>query len=214
MTALAADGRVLICQRAFLEIEHDCTYDFISFDVDTIEQRRAQLYYDHARQQVLAAVDWNFARALASVAEIEAQTERDRPYAFALPPGCIAVRAVEPRYARWQRVGQQLHASCRDVEIIRYTDDVVETARFTADFEACLVKLLAHYFAPGFTASQNRAQIKWQEFQDAIEEASLNNGYEQKGDDAYEHLDGEDVYTDLAGAPGRYGGYHRYGGSS
>lgn len=208
MSLSGPDGRVQLCQRAFLEIEHDCTRTFTSFDVDTKERDRARLYYDQARQTVLRAVDWNFAREISVPQLLTGETtEDDFPYVYNLPPSFIAMRATDPRRARWRVTGQRLHADCDDITKVRFTRDETNPGAFSPEFKNALVKLLAHHFAPGFTRSQNRAAIKLEEYEAAIEAAALSEGLEAHGRDAFEHDWAGGVYHNLSRPPGGYYGF-------
>lgn len=123
-----------ICNRALAVIGHDRT--IASMGETTTEGRLCAKFYPAARDNVLAAYDWEFAAV-----ETEVQL-LDETTAWAIPAGCVKVVAVtdpDGRVLRTVRRGTNLLITKTGAETarVRYTSNAIDS------FEAALPHLVA-----------------------------------------------------------------------
>lgn len=203
---LAPSGEVRVVNRAFQAVEHLRRLD--SLDDGSPEADAANLHLPAAIAQVLEAVDWNFARKYSKIyAASGITTHPARPHAFILPADCIRVREiVEPTGLAWERQDRVIAANDAGPILIAYTAQAGDATRWPPNFEAAVVKLLAHYLAPGFTRSANRAEILMTQAQQLMEAAAAAEGREQSEGQAFTDEDGRGDVVGWLSAPIGYRG--------
>ena len=123
-----------ICNRALAVIGHDRT--IASMSETSTEGQLCAKFYPAARDNVLAAYDWDFAAVDAEVSLADETTS------WAIPAGCVKVVAVtdpDGRVLRTVRRGTNLIISRTGAEraTVRYTSNAI------ASFEAALPHLVA-----------------------------------------------------------------------
>ena len=137
-----------------------------SLTEESAEAKQINLWYDFARQQCLAALDWNFARKRATLT-----TDADDPpsfdwnFRYQFPVDALAIRKlVNPVSKTDDAVPFELETNeagttktiVTDMEdaIAVYTFDLTNTAMFSPLFVNAFSFLLAHYIALTLTGKK------------------------------------------------------------
>lgn len=200
---LGLSSEISICQRAMAAAEHDLPFAGFTDPADGAFMR---LHYDAARQHILEALDWSFARrwrVLEAVTGIVGPPLM--PNAFPVPPDVARIRLVEdPRETRWQVAGRHVFCDQVDPITVRYTALADNPGEWPESYAAVVVAYLGGLIAPRFSRSQNRTQILFDRAQDLLDQAAAVESREQSDQPAYEWVDGFDPGLSL-GAPAGYG---------
>jgi hypothetical protein len=199
--ALGLSSEISICQRAMAAAEHDLP--FAGF-TDPADGAFMLLHYHAARQHVLEALDWSFARRWAVLEQVTGLTGPVlMPYGFPVPPDVIRIRLVDdPRSARWVVSGRHVFADCEGPLRVRYTAQADNPGDWPEGFASCVVAYLGGLIAPRFTRSQNRATILFERFQDLLDAAAAAEAREQSAQPAWDWDDGTDPAAGLGAAAG------------
>ncbi|MEM6577959.1 MAG: hypothetical protein AAF678_05660 [Pseudomonadota bacterium] len=195
------DLQTRLVNLAFSMIEHDAR--LTSLDDDGSDADRARQAWPVAFGECLEALDWAFARRIGITSPISGvPTNPDKPFASALPGDCVRVRRVtNPTSVSWRVYGREIHADCDGQLTITFTVSPPSTAGFSGGFQAAMVPLLAYYLAPGFTRSQNRAEIYFRKYGEKLDAAALVEAQEN-GDDSAFDFDGSAGLTTLTSPAG------------
>jgi len=148
---------IALCSRALLKIGGDT---IISFDEGTAEAEIAANLYPTARDALLSAHPWSFARAQARLARLTAEPTADFAFAFQLPADLLrAVSAGGPDRGRglcFRVAERRLHADAPEV-VLTYVFRPDE-ADFPPFFDQALIARLAAEFCIPLTGSTSRAE--------------------------------------------------------
>lgn len=137
--------------------------------------KQANLWYHFAREQALAANDWNFARKRLALAVHADDAPLEWTFRYQYPSDCIAARFVEnPLGAAALPVPYQIEVSDdgttksvltdTDDAVLIYTFDQNLTALFSPFFVLMLSYLLAAYMAFSVTGKRTLADSMFQLF--------------------------------------------------
>ena len=156
-----------ICNMSLSHIGSDARVSSISPPDGSVEAGHCATFYDQARTEMLEMTSWAFALKRATLSQTTNQSEV-WAYAYTLPSDCLIPRRVispgsnvtvftqdEYRYdfqtddnnsATYEREGAVLYSNEPDA-VLLYTQDIVDTARFTPSFTTALSYLLGSYVA-------------------------------------------------------------------
>lgn len=145
-----------LCSSALIKLGAD---GISSFDDGSAEARVAARLYPIARDALLCAHPWSFARAQAKLARLAADPTTDFAYAFQLPIDFLRALSagdqVRGRGMVYQIVNRQLHSDWEEV-VLNYLFRPGE-GDFPAYFVAALVARLAAEFCMPLTENGTRA---------------------------------------------------------
>lgn len=147
-----------------------------SFDENSIEAKQIKLWYDFARMQCLAALDWNFARkrfTLALDGDDAPTTEWSFRYQY--PVDCLVVRklvnpvsktddAVPFTVETNEDSTRKTIVTDLDSAVAVYTFDLTDTGLFSPVFINALSFLLAQYIAFTLTGRQSTVDKNLQKY--------------------------------------------------
>ena len=138
-----AQSEIAICNMALALVGED---SIRSFDENNKRSRLSKLWYDQIRDYLLTTFDWNFARRVALLNQIDPDT-LDIPlgcYAYQLPADCETPRDILPYGSRdsWELHGRVLFAYKTPVYLI-YTSNTIPIIEFSAPFTDTLAKGIA-----------------------------------------------------------------------
>jgi len=138
-----------------------------SFDENSIEAKQIKLWYDFARMQALAALDWNFARKrLTLTTDVDAAPTAEWNFRYQYPVDCLALRRlVNPvsksadavPFTVETNVGATAKTILSDLDSATavYTFDLTDTGLFSSVFVNALSFLLAHQIAFALTGKRS-----------------------------------------------------------
>lgn len=170
MPDLPPSSAVRLAVRAYRAIEHDGV--MTSFDDGTEEAQDAALHFDAARRETLQAVDWRFASKVFQAATRTDIPEIDSFIPAALDKSVIRVREVPGRNIKWRVEGRLLYVNQTGPVTYRATIDAQDPTEYTPSFESALVFMLAHYLAPRWTTSANRARMMLDNWNQTVQAAN------------------------------------------
>jgi hypothetical protein len=147
-----AVSRVEICNMALARIGVSAFIEDIDSEPST-EAQACRLFFDAARDRLLAEFNWPFARRYAALQLIDQADDQpwanDWPFKYQYPPDCIAVRRIvtalgpnDPNPPPFD-VGEGVIYTNQEKAIALYTARVVSTAKFPPLFVSALAWLLA-----------------------------------------------------------------------
>lgn len=154
--------------------------------------RRLDLFYEPARREVLRKHDWSFARCAGRLAEVEVP-EEENPYpqnrAYAYPTRALYIVKLFTPGRGGQRLefkeffSASLNARClacrHDNVYAEYVQDSTDESKFTPDFCDMLALCLASKTAMTLTGDAQLAQLAYQKYTLALDEARLSNKTEE-----------------------------------
>lgn len=148
---------VEICNLALAHLADEANVSSINPPEASAQAEHCARFYPIARDALLEMHDWRFASRRASLAEVDNPLD-SWAYAYALPNGCIAPRAVHVPETTDDTLTQDfiveteedgdlvLYTNVEDATL-RYTALVTDTTKFTPLFVTALSWLLASYLA-------------------------------------------------------------------
>lgn len=141
-----------------------------SLDDESEKGIAAQEAYDEALAVCLEVADWSFASAFAELSPVASPiaTDPDLPYAFALPTGAQALRAVVAGAGRWRLDRQYLRADQPGPITIRYTERITNEQQMPATFRQAVALQLAVMLAPRWVEVQGRIARLEEQLQTAL----------------------------------------------
>lgn len=137
-----------------------------SFDENTAEANQIKLWYDMARRQALAALDWNFARKRLTLSlDGDDAPEEEWSFRYQYPADCLVLRKLVNPVSKTADavpfiVENNLDGTRKtiltDMEeaIGLYTFDLTDTTLFSETFVNALSFLLATYIAISLTGKR------------------------------------------------------------
>jgi hypothetical protein len=145
-----------------------------SFDDGTLEAQSCSNFYEMAVQAVLEDHPWNFAEAVFELAADATAAHPSYAFSYAMPPDCIAARALlrtDGREARcvFKRLGNKI-CTDQDGGWLVYTSRAPEQ-RFSPQFRMALAKHLAYLLAGPVTESESKVQAWYRVYQDELQRA-------------------------------------------
>lgn len=159
-----------------------------SFTEESTEASLINTWYDHCRQFLLEAVDWNFARKRL----ILATSSEDPPsgiwaYRYGYPSDCVVAREIEnssggtegdaiPFEIEFEEVGdiKTILTDMQDATLI-YTKNITDPSLFPSSFIHALAAFLAANMAFPLTGKTSTEDKMWRKYQFLMAQAGGNN---------------------------------------
>lgn len=157
--------------------------------------RRVSLFYEPVRKELLRMHDWSFAKRVAKLTPIQLSEEENPSEfykAYAYPAGALYVTNVFYKYAKNRIPFKEVYSAKQAKRCIvcpredvwaEYTQDITDTELFTPDFAQTLSLALAADLAITLTGDTNLAQLSFQKFSLALDNARLANTTEKLSKD-------------------------------
>lgn len=168
---MATISAVRIANLALSHLGQGTSIETLDFNIDNSpEAYQAGLWYDFAKEQVLVAYDWSFARFRETLVD-----HADDPpdgiwaYRYVYPVNCLVMREIEnsaappgdasPFVVEMDLAGTEktILTNVDDATGI-YTRKITDTSLFSPFFVITLSYLLAHYMAMGITGRRKDQQ--------------------------------------------------------
>lgn len=164
-----------------------------SLDEQSPEAQEIKLWYDFAREEVLKAYNWSFARKrIALAAHAEDPPTDEWAYRYQYPSDCIVCRRIVNPLGRRAKpvpfhVETGVDSGARQKTILTnmanakllYTYDVTDTTQFSQFFIQTLATLIAHYIAYPLTGKETIQERMLKTFQGMIEGAPIHDANEE-----------------------------------
>lgn len=181
----------------------------ISFDDPTVEAELCKTNFPFARDLILAAVDWTFARKRARLVPLTGESGEiigtDFSYRFQLPTDCLTLREVsadgsfdDKHSFLWEKEERTLVAE-KSVLYIKYTRRVEDPLVFSPGMVHILATQLAGDICVTLTGSKTREKSLYDRVTALIDNTS--------GHDGVQSLPQRQVAQRITNARFRYGGY-------
>jgi len=135
-------------------------------------------FYAHARDALLKAHNWNFAKGRASLAVLSSTPDFEYTNEFQLPNDCLHVRTLFNYTGRWEVEGRKILCNTDESLQIKYTQKITAASRFDALFVEAFELKLAAMFAIAFKSSVSLKDRYDKEFTAAIDQAISMNAIE------------------------------------
>ena len=168
-----------------------------SFTEESSEAEQCNIWYDHARLQVLEAYNWNFARKRIAMS-LHADTIGDEAadplagvwrFRYTYPDDCVAARKIQnPNAPPANAIPFDVEASLdgqqktilTDAEdaVLVYTWDLTNTDMFSILFVVAMSHLLAHQIAFSLTGDRKIKITELKIYEGILREASSMNANE------------------------------------
>lgn len=178
----------------------------MSLDDPTQEARACNTIFNHTRDEVLRAHNWNFAKRLAVLSMLQERPLFDFSYAFSLPVDCLRVRQVngfdayEPRYP-WEVVGRKLLTDSEEANIT-YTTNAAQAGEFDTIFVEALSIKLAAKLAMALNGSTTLTANLTQEYE------SIISGRARRADASEQRAKRKPAWVESDFVRARHGGIH------
>lgn len=163
-----------------------------SMDEPSLQAEQCSLFYEQSRDFVLRDYPWGFARAFASLAQVEVNPDLGFEYAYAQPQDCLKIRRIVgqanmhayfqgclemPRFPEipYQVVhgqNQPLIVTSVSPATLEYTMRVTAPETFDPIFVSALAWKLAAEIAPGIAKDPSAAQVAEGGYQVQIAQAA------------------------------------------
>jgi len=189
---MASISKVKIGNLALSHIGAKATIE--SFSEDSAEAQNIDLWYDFARESVLQAFDWSFARkkdALASHSVDPDTTEWS--YRYQYPADCIAARYILNPLGKdadavpfeMREAGDGTKSILTDQESAKlvYTQNIETTSLFTPNFVMTLSYYLASLISFSLTGKLTLKEAMENQYMKWLFISSGNNGNEEVSQD-------------------------------
>lgn len=164
-----------------------------SFSEQSTQAQEISLWYDFAREEVLRAYNWSFARKRQTLAaHAEAPPAGLWAYRYQYPATCVAFRRIVNPFGRQSdrvpyeiEVGEDEGAETKTIltnlgsAVGLFTQNVANTTRFSPFFIQCLATLLGHYIAFALTGKTDIADKMGQLYARMIESAPQYDANEE-----------------------------------
>lgn len=163
-----------ICNLALAHLGDEATVSSILPPEGSAQAEHCARFYPIARDVLLEMHDWRFASRREVLAEVT-NTLDSWAYAYALPNGCLAPRAVlmpestddtdtQDFIVETDDVGNLVLYTNVETATLRYTVLVTDTTKFTPLFINVISWLLASYLAGPVTKDPKVKQVMYQMF--------------------------------------------------
>lgn len=125
---------------------------------ETVEAEECGRYYDIARKFCLESRDWTFAAKTRRLSPDATAISSEYAYSYALPADCLVVRVASSDAQlkapiEFQRQENRIITDSGSL-YIRYTQDIVTTARFSPAFATAVAHKLAEFISPKLTGDK------------------------------------------------------------
>lgn len=164
----------------------------VGADTDqTTEALTCSLFWDNVLDDVLRAVAWPFTTKIAALAGKAAAPNADWAFSYTYPNDCVTARRIIDTATRNSSAMSKIPFRARtndkiytdiDNAILEYTERVIDTTKFSADFVQCVALLLAVKVAPA-VAGVNNVKLATEakvEYDAKVKEAAANASAEEK----------------------------------
>ena len=182
---LQIEAITTICQRALGWAEHRDR--FTSLEDSSALAQDCRLRYDIRRRAVLEALDWGFARRrVIGQAVPEVVCPPGYETAWSLPPEMLRLRGVwsGTRLLTHKREAYIFTEAVEAPQIV-YTADAHDPTLFPPVFTQALEFLLASEFSMLYARSVNRADVMFDKFRLAMDQADAYEAAERSETEAY-----------------------------
>ena len=153
----------------------------------SVEAGHCARFYPIARKVLLTTFEWSFATKRATLAEVD-NDSHVWLFAYALPADCLKPWAIlkagatrESDSANYAIEDNVLYTN-EENAVLRYTRDITDTTRFTAQFDSALSWVLASYLAGPLIKGNEGANASLKFLERAMQEgrnASASNANSQ-----------------------------------
>lgn len=147
-------------------------------------ERRCAISYAKTRLMVLSQVEWNFARTLMACASTQtgAIGNTEYPFVTPLPGDCVRLLGAFTRDGEEpiREVYDDMIHSAEPLVTLSYIRDVEDPHDWSERARGLLVLALAAAYAKIIKGSSSELQIREQLYQNALQEAVLENAKENK----------------------------------
>lgn len=161
---------VQICNLALGHIGDPARITSIFPPDGSIQAQHCNRFYALARDRVLEARDWNFARQRVELTPVDAPVNGEWGYAYAIPSDCVAVRKVFSPGSANDEPGMPFETGVDGEDPIlfsdvgeawaTYTKRVETTGTYSAAFASALSYMLASYLAGPIIKGKVGVQVK------------------------------------------------------
>jgi hypothetical protein len=123
------------------------------------------VFYAQARDEVLEQTDWPWASWQADLPAVVAGSggrptfDPALPYLFAIPPNCLALRAVGDSFTRWQVEGVWLRSNAPAPLRVRYTRRIENEEQIPASARSVMALRLARLLLPSWGDTEDRRRV-------------------------------------------------------
>lgn len=155
--------KVSICNMALTHI--GAKNQISNLDTDqSAEAKQCRIYWDDAVKFVLSQVDWNFAKAITALAEIdETDPTTQWSYIYSLPADCVKFRGIYNSLSQLIPYEIRLNQSAtikaiytnEPLAYATYTIDIKDTNLFTPTFNLMLSYYLASLISYALTKKRS-----------------------------------------------------------
>lgn len=156
----------------------------LSKTADDPRERRCAISYAKTRLMVLSQVEWNFARTLMACASTQtgAIGNTEYPFVTPLPGDCVRLLGAFTRDGEEpiREVYDDMIHSAEPLVTLSYIRDVEDPHDWSERARGLLVLALAAAYAKIIKGSSSELQIREQLYQNALQEAILENAKENK----------------------------------
>lgn len=186
-----ATSKIGICNLALAHLGADAIR---SFDENNKRARMCDIFYEAAREYLLARFDWPFARKTRLLKQVLLDDDEMLPnqYPYQLPSDCVTPRDLMLRGSKeyWYVAGKILWCHYdTDVDVrLYYTAQVTDVLQFSATFKTLLALLIAIRIGPSITQDKALVAALYEQYKvetlDAWEsDANIGEDYRKYDED-------------------------------
>lgn len=160
MTTQIAIAQSGIAAQAFLYMEKT---PLSSLDDETEAAQAARTAYPQALNMMLELADWSFASVRRTLLEANAPQNATidpaMPYFYKRPPDCLVLREVGDFGTQWELMRDHLRADQPGKLIVRYTAQIADETRLTAQFRDAVAMQLAVLLSGVYVPTQTKRDM-------------------------------------------------------
>ena len=177
---MATISDVKICNIALRELHANT---IASLTEESLEAEVSNLYYNLARNFVLAAAPWNFAIVRSdTLAELSTAPKWGYANAYTYPADCLRILELNDIDAIWRVElnddGTRIIVTDEEEIKLRYIKEITDPQQFSPSFVFALAKYMKHLLAVPLTGQADKSQIALKEYQAFLGTAKTDSGQE------------------------------------
>lgn len=144
------------------------------------QSRICELFYDRAKDYVLASHPWNFAVARAELTELVSVPLYEYDILYQLPADCLRILSLEDEEDdyTWEREGDKLLTDKSSPINMRYISRVTDPTKFTPCFIIALATYLAYLMASTLTNDMSTMPALYQAYEITLRQAKAADSLE------------------------------------
>ncbi len=192
-------GKTDIANLALTDIGANMISGFPADGDDTNEASKVDAFWELLVDEVLAKINWDFAKKASILAEDADYDIEDAKwdYAYSLPADCVKPRYLSDRDYNYEIRGLHLLCDLEDGDaILLYTARIEDTTKWDALFTMAFAKRLSAALCRPLKKKESRAKELLVEYREKIAEATQGDAAQANmtNDDQYRHTADNDTW--------------------